>query len=261
VRYPLAANARGVAMHGGPKGFGSRVWRGETFAKAGGAGVTLSYVSADGENGYPGALTTQITYTLTNRDEVRIDYAATTDKPTIVNLTNHTYFNLAGEGVVYDHDLQVLASLWTPTDEAQIPTGEIASVEGTPFDLRQPARIGDKVTSTHPQMVLAKGYDHNFVLDKPAGDPLPVAVRVHDPKSGRRMEVRTSEPGVQVYTGNNLNGSVIGKAGTLRQSAGVAFETEHFPDSPNKPNFPSTVVRPGEAWRSTTVFRFSVDPR
>jgi aldose 1-epimerase len=251
-----------VAMHGGPHGFGSRLWKAETFDHGDSVGAVLSYVSADGENGYPGALSVTMTYTLTSDDVLRLDYRATTTKPTVVNLTNHTYFNIGGyaSGPVYDQLLQVFASHWTPTDARQIPTGEIASVAGTPFDFRKPVRVGDRVYSTDPQMMLAKGLDHNFVLDKPADGALSVAVRLHDPKSGRQLEVRTTEPGVQVYSANNFNGSMAGANGrTLRQGDGLAFETEHFPDSPNKPNFPSTVLRPGQQFHSITEFAFSTD--
>ena len=260
--YKLQANpATGVAMHGGPKGFGSQIWQAKTFQRADEAGAELTYVSADGENGYPGELHVTMTYTLTDANVLRLDYAATTTKPTVINLTNHTYFNIGGfdAGSVNDQAMQVFASRWTPTDEHQVPLGQIVPVAGTPFDFRQPTRIGDRVYSTDPQMVLAKGIDHNFVLDKAEG-ALATAVKLRDPKSGRTLEVRTTEPAVQVYTGNNLNGSMIGAGGrTLRQGDGVAFETEHFPDSPNKPNFPTTVLRPGQHFHSVTEFVFGTD--
>ena len=253
-----------VAMHGGPNGFASRVWRAETFQRGGDVGAVMTLVSADGENGYPGEMRVRMTYTLTQANIVRIDYDATTSKPTILNLTNHTYFALGGAkaGAVYDQDLQILATRYTPADERQVPTGEIAPVAGTPFDFRQPTRIADRIWSTHPQILIAKGIDHNFVLDAPAGTMPAPAVRLHDPASGRRLEVRTTEPGVQVYTGNNLNGAMVGAHDrTLRQGDGIAFETQHFPDSPNHANFPSTVLRPGETFRSTTEWRFSADAR
>jgi aldose 1-epimerase len=260
--YKLQANpTTQVAMHGGQGNFGSKLWKAEIFHKADGAGAILSYVSADGENGYPGELRVRMTYTLTQANVFRIDYEATTTKPTVVNLTNHTYFNIGGadSGSVNDQMLQLFAGAVTPTDQRQIPTGEIKPVAGTPFDFRKMTRIGDRVYSTDPQMMIGKGLDHNFVIDKSAS-PVPLAVRLHDPKSGRQLEVRTTEPGVQVYSGNNLNGGMAGAGNrTLRQGDGIAFETEHFPDSPNHPNFPSTVLRPGETLHSITEWAFSTD--
>lgn len=262
VFYKLQSNpTTQVAMHGGQGNFGSRLWTAEPFRRADAAGAVLSYVSADGENGYPGELRVRMTYTLTQGNVFRIDYAATTTKPTILNLTNHTYFNIGGydSGPVNDQLLQLFASKITPTDERQVPTGDIISVAGTPFDFRKMTRIGDRIYSADPQMVIGKGLDHNFVIDQSTA-PVPVAVRLYDPKSGRQLEVRTTEPGVQVYTGNNLNGSMVGAGNrTLRQGDGIAFETEHFPDSPNHPNFPSTVLRPGQTFRSTTEWAFSTD--
>jgi aldose 1-epimerase len=260
--YKLQANpTTQVAMHGGQGNFGSKLWKAETFRKADGAGAILTYVSADGENGYPGELRVRMTYTLTQANVFRIDYEATTTKPTVINLTNHTYFNIGGydSGSVNDQMLQLFASNVTPTDPRQIPTGEIKPVAGTPFDFRKMTRIGDRVYSPDPQMIIGKGLDHNFVIDKSAA-AVPVAVRLHDPKSGRQLEVRTTEPGVQVYSGNNLNGAMIGAGNrTLRQGDGIAFETEHFPDSPNHLNFPSTVLRPGETFHSVTEWAFSTD--
>lgn len=253
-----------VVLHGGPNGFSNRLFTTETFTRPGVAGATLTYVSADGENGFPGELTVKVTYSLTSDNVLRLDYQATTTKPTVVNLTNHAYFTLGGHasGPVYDQMLQVFASRWTPTDERQVPTGEIRSVAGTPFDFRRPARVGDRVYSGDPQMVLAKGLDHNFVLDQGGKATPGVAVRLLDPRSGRQLEVRTTEPGVQIYTANNLFGTTVGGDGrTLRQGDGIAFETEHFPDSPNKPNFPSTVLRPGETFHSVTEFAFSTDAK
>lgn len=261
--YKLAASpTTNVAMHGGPQGFASRLWQAELVQANGRAGAVLRYTSADGENGYPGELRVTMTYTLGDDDVFRIAYEATTTKPTIVNLTNHTYFNLGGYdgGPVNDEVLQVFADRFTPTDARQIPTGEIRSVAGTPFDFRMPARIGDRVYSTDPQMVLAKGLDHNLVLapDAPRSGATSVAVRLRDLRTGRQLEVRTTEPAVQVYSGNNLNGAMLGAGGrTLRQGDGIAFETEHFPDSPNHPEFPSTVLRPGQTFRSATEWAFS----
>lgn len=263
--YKLAGTnpTTNVASHGGPNGFSDRLWCVQTFKQPHADGAILRHTSQDGENGFPGMLAVTVTYTLTDTNVLRLDYQATTSKPTVLNLTNHAYWNLGGadSGVVNDAILQVFASRWTPTDSRQVPTGEIRSVEGTPFDLRKPTRIDVPLHSTDPQMLLARGLDHNFVLDKPAGEKMPIALALYDPKSGRRMEVRTTEPGVQIYTGNYFNGSTIGANGrTLRQGDGIPFQTEHFPDSPNQPHFPSTVLRPGETFRSTTEFAFSSAP-
>jgi aldose 1-epimerase len=260
--YSLVSNpANGVAIHGGPGGFASKLWEVSTFERRGETGAVLRYTSPDGENGYPGTLVITMTYSLTDAGVFRIDYLATTDKPTIINLTNHSYFNLGGaaSGPVYGQRMQVLASRYTPTDTAQVPTGGLDPVKGTPFDFRTPTSLGTALYRVHPQLLLAKGIDHNFVLDAAAGALAP-AVRLHDPVSGRQLEVRTTEPGVQIYTGNYLNGTELGADGrVLRQSDGIAFETQHFPDSPNKPQFPTTVLRPGETFRSTTEFAFSTD--
>jgi aldose 1-epimerase len=262
VFYKLVSNpGNGIASHGGPGGLGSKLWAVATFERAGRTGAVLRFTSPDGDNGYPGNLAVTMTYTLMDTGVFRIDYAATTDKPTIINLTNHSYFNLAGtdSGPIYGHRMQVLASRYTPTDTLQVPTGELASVAGTPFDFRTPTNLGNALYAAHPQLQLARGIDHNFVLDAPAGTLAP-AVRLSDPDSGRQLEVRTTEPGVQIYTGNYFNGSQPGRDGRpIRQSDGIAIETQHFPDSPNRPAFPSTVLRPGETFRSTTEFAFSTD--
>jgi len=254
--FQLAVNSGTNHIHGGLKGFDKVLWQGEPFEHDGVAGVTFRYTSRDGEENYPGALNTTVTYTLTPRNELVIDYAATTDKPTIVNLTQHSYFNLAGEGNgdVLGHEVMLNADRFTPVDAALIPTGELASVAGTPFDFRTSTAIGARIDADHPQLKLARGYDHNFVLNGDSG----LAARVIEPSSGRTLEVHTTEPGVQFYTGNNLAGSV-GKGGhTYGPRSGFCLETQHFPDSPNKPNFPSTILRPGETYRSKTVFAFGV---
>ena len=262
VFHKLDSNpATGVAIHGGPGGLGSKLWDVETFEKPAGSGAVLRFTSPDAANGYPGTLAVTMVYTLTDANVFRIDYTATTDKPTIINLTNHAFFNLAGgdSGPVYGHRMQVFASRYTPTDLVQVPTGELAPVKGTPFDFTRPVALGDALYAVHPQLLLAKGIDHNFVLDAPPGVLAP-AVRLHDPAGGRQLEVRTTEPGVQIYTGNYFNGSDAGTAGRpIRQTDGIALETQHFPDSPNRPDFPSTVLRPGETYRSTTEFAFSAD--
>ncbi|HMR33928.1 MAG TPA: aldose epimerase family protein [Geminicoccaceae bacterium] len=257
--FRLAGNSAGGAnaIHGGLVGFDKRIWAAETLAD----GVALAYSSPDGEEGYPGRLDVTVTYRLSG-GALRIDYAAVTDRPTVLNLTNHSYFNLAGEGSgdVLDHELTLLADSFTPTDANGIPTGELAAVDGTPFDFRRMTAIGARIGEAHPQIVIGRGYDHNYVLRKSAaGAPEPFA-SVREPSSGRTMQVSTTEPGVQFFSGNNLDGSLVGTGGrTYRQSAGFCLETQHFPDSPNKPHFPSTVLRPGERFASTTVFAFGVE--
>lgn len=239
IAYSVTANAGKNHIHGGSKGFNKVMWEGETFETETASGVHLTYLSKDGEEGFPGNLNCTITYTLSNNDELQIEYKATTDKPTIVNLTNHSYFNLAGPGSqdVMDHEIQINADYFTPTDEMLIPTGEIRSVKGTPLDFTQPMTIGSRIS----QLSGRPYYDHNYVLNR-MDEALAFAARVHEPETGRVMEVHTTEPGMQFFTGR-----------------GNAFclETEHFPDSPNKPNFPSVVLRPGETYRSQTVYSFS----
>jgi aldose 1-epimerase len=258
--YRLSVNDGPNSLHGGAAGFDKRVWDVEPFRSPAGVGLVLRYVSADGEMGHPGRLDTTVTYTLTGDGDWRIDYAATTDRPTVVNLTNHTYFNLAGEGSgdVLGHELRLAASRYTPTDATLIPTGELAGVAGTPFDFRHGKPIGRDIRTAHPQLVGAKGYDHNWVLDKGTTRAPGYAATLRDPGSGRTLRITTTEPGLQFYSGNFLDGTLSGPSGrTYRQGDGLCLETQHFPDSPNKPDFPSTVLRPGETYRSTTVHRFS----
>ena len=260
--YNLPANAKGITLHSGQPFYGAMIWEGQTVREADRAGVTLSHVSPDGEQGFPGEMHIKVTYTLNEANDLRLDYESTTDKPTVVTLTNHVYFNLAGNGSgdVYGQKLQVMADQYTPTDADLVPTGELASVAGTALDFRQLTPIGARIRSNEQLMLHARGYDHNFVLRKPAGDSLPLAVRMYDPASGRLLEVRTTEPGIQVYSANHMDGAVVSAAGTtIRQGDGLALETEHFPDSPNKPGFPSTLLRPGETLRSTTVFHVTTD--
>jgi aldose 1-epimerase len=258
--YKLPANDGPNTLHGGFKGFDKVVWQAEPFEREGERGVVFTYTSADGEQGFPGTLTTRITYTLTDKNELAFDYHATTDKPTVVNLTQHAYFNLAGHdsGDVLNHQLTINASRYTPVNNVLIPTGELAPVEGTPFDFRTATAIGARIEADHEQLKHGGGYDHNFVLDRD-GDGLVLAARVEEPTSGRVMEVHTTEPGVQFYSGNFLDGTLTGKGGHAYQKrSGFCLETQHYPDSPNQPAFPSTVLRPGEEYSSRTVYTFSV---
>lgn len=247
------------ALHGGPGGFGKRWWAIQPLPPQpdGSVALELSLSSDDGDEHYPGRLEVTVRYTLTPADEWRIDYRATTSRATVVNLTHHGYYNLAGSGSALDHTLQLNASRFLPVDARLIPNG-IAEVDGTPFDFREPARIGTRIRAGAPQMLLARGVDHCFVLDRHGRDGLVPAARLRDPASGRVMEIATTEPGIQFYSGNLLDGRLRGAHGqAYRQGDGVCLETQHFPDSPNRPEFPSTVLRPGATFQSTTVHRFS----
>jgi aldose 1-epimerase len=257
VEYTLAQNNGPNHLHGGLKGFDKAVWQAEEFSGQEGVGVNLTYLSPDGEEGYPGALTAKVVYTLNNDQALKIDYFATTDQDTILNLTNHTYFNLAGTEDVLDHVVTLNADRFTPVDETLIPTGELRDVKGTPMDFTQPMAIGARIDQDDEQLRYALGYDHNWVLNHPEGS-LSLAATVYEPATGRVLEVYTTQPGVQFYTGNFLNGAFTGKDGiTYHKRAGFCLETQHFPNSPNQPNFPSTVLRPGEQYAQTTIFRFS----
>jgi aldose 1-epimerase len=260
--YPLPLNNGPNSIHGGLKGFSKRVWQAESALKAEGPTLGLRYVSADGEEGYPGRLTAGVRYTLT-AGAIHIDYTATTTKPTVLNLTNHSYFNLAGEGSgsIEGHELMIAADTFTPARADLIPTGEVQSVAGTPFDFRIAKPIGAGIRDPDEQILLGRGYDHNFVLGPNPSGEARLAVQVREPQSGRLMEVLTSEPGVQLYTANFLNGRHRGPSGrAYRQSDAFCLETQHFPNSPNEPGFPSTLLRPGETFRSRTEYRFFVDP-
>src|SRR5690606_24236624 len=257
--YKRPANDGPNTLHGGVKGFDKVVWNAEPFEREGERGVVFTYASPDGEEGFPGTLQARVTYTLTDKNELAFDYHATTDKPTVVNLTQHAYFNLAGDGSgdILGHELTINADRYTPVDKNLIPTGELASVAGTPFDFRTKNTIGARINDDHPQLKAGGGYDHNFVLNR-SGDGLVLAARVQEPKSGRVMEVPTTEPGLQFYSGNFLVGSFIRKQGHVyAHRTGFCLETQHFPDSPNKPSFPSTTLRPGEEYTSRTVYTFS----
>ena len=261
--YPLPGNPNTkVTLHGGYPSFSAKIFDTELAPDGDRAAATFRHVSADGNNGFPGELSLAVTYSLDNNDTLRVEYVATTTKPTVVNLTNHAYFTLGTHesGPVYDHLLQVFASHWTPTDEHQVPTGEVRSVADSPFDFRQPRPMRETIYSTDPQVMLARGLDHNFVIDGFDGTSLRPAVRLSDPQSGRQLEVRTTEPGVQLFSTNGMGGTIdAGRGMTIRQADALAIETQHFPDSPNKPNFPSTTLRPGETFRSVTEFAFSTD--
>lgn len=254
--YTLAVNNDPNHLHGGVKGFDKVVWNAKEMRSKGGVGVEFSYLSKDGEEGYPGNLSVKVVYTLTESNELRIDYTATTDQPTVVNLTHHSYFNLAGAGSILNHELMLNADKFTPTDATAIPTGKLQSVKGTPFDFTKSTSIGARIDQKDEQIAFGRGYDHNYVLRGGRGR-LKLAARVVEPTSGRVMEVLTTEPGIQFYTGNFLDGSITGKGGQVyQQRYGFCLEPQHFPDSPNQPSFPSTVVKPGQAYKTTTVFKF-----
>ncbi len=254
--YTLAKNNGPNSLHGGLKGFDKVVWSGKQQDSV----LTLTYVSKDGEEGYPGTVTISVRYTLTNDNSLVMDYSATTDKTTILNVANHSYFNLEGQGKgdILDHELMINADGFTPVDSTLIPIGEIMKVAGTPFDFTTPHKIGERINDTTDQQIkVGLGYDHNFALNGKAGE-LRLAARVSAPVSGRVLEVLTTEPGVQFYSGNFLNGSEKGKGSVYGYRSGFCLETQHFPDSPNQPAFPSAVLKPGETFASTTVFKFSV---
>jgi aldose 1-epimerase len=260
--YTLPKNNGNNTLHGGIVGFNKKVWKAREIAAKDGAALEFSYLSADGEEGFPGNLSVKVVFTVpADRNELKIDYAATTDKDTVLNLSNHSYFNLAGEGSgdILDHVITLHAKKFTPVDKTLIPTGELRDVAGTPLDFTAATPIGKRINDSYEQLVFGKGYDHNWVLARAgSGNGLTIAADAYDPKSGRRLEVLTSEPGVQFYSGNFLDGSAKGKGGkAYGQRAAFCLETQHFPDSPNHPNFPSTLLKPGAAFHSETVFRFS----
>jgi aldose 1-epimerase len=260
VAHQLVTNDGKNHLHGGARGFDKVVWSAEPFERGADRGLVLRYASADGEEGYPGALIADVTYTLTDDDKLLIDYHATASKPTPVNLTQHTYWNLSGDRAsnILEHELTINASHITPVDRELIPTGEVKSVVGTPFDFRAPTPIGARIDENDEQLRYAGGYDHNFVLDR-TGSGLTPAARLHDPATGRVVEIHTTEPGLQFYSGNFLDGTIRGKNRRMYgHRGGLCLETQHFPDSPNRPGFPSTVLRPEAEYRSRTAFHFSV---
>jgi len=260
-QYSLAKNNGDNAIHGGLIGFDKKFWHTDTESENSEASLSLTLESKDGEEGYPGNLTAKVTYTLNDRDQLIIDYSATTDKVTVINLTQHAYFNLNGHGAgsVLDQEIMINADQYTPIDNESIPTGELASVEGTPLDFRTPKPIGVNINSSHEQIRFGSGFDHNFIISHPVEGELTLAASVLSPSTGRTLNVYTDQPGIQFYTGNFLNGTLIGKEGAVyaRRNA-FCLETQHYPDSPNKPNFPSTILRPGEQYVTRTVFEFGV---
>jgi len=258
--YVLATNNGPNSLHGGNKGFDKQVWDVTTKDAAEGSQAIFSRTSKDGEEGYPGTLQVRVTYTLTDKNELIVAYHATTDKATPVNLTQHSYFNLAGEGsgTILDHQLTIDADRYTPVDDTLIPTGELAPVQGTPFDFRKATAIGARINDQDPQLKNGSGYDHNWVLNR-KGAGLQHAVTLTDPKSGRTLDISTTEPGVQFYTGNFLDGTIKGKGGHVYAlRTGLCLETQHFPDSPNQKGFPSTILQPGKSYDSKTVFKFGI---
>src|ERR1700758_1346053 len=261
TEYHLPINNNGNSLHGGTAGFDTKVWQASPQNGRDSVGLRLQYVSPAGEMGYPGTLTTTGTYTLDQKNELRINYRATTDAPTVINLTNHSYFNLAGEDKldVYDQKITIDADNYTPTDQTQIPTGQIAPVKGTPFDFTSSTAIGTHLTANDPQLLLARGYDHNWVINRGNNTGLVQAARAEDPQTGRTLTVFTTEPGVQFYTSNFIDGAFTGTSGHIyRQGAGFTMETQHSPDSPNHPDFPTTTLNPDQTYNSTTVFAFGV---
>jgi aldose 1-epimerase len=259
VEYSLAQNNGENHLHGGLKGFDKVVWDAKDLASYDSIGVELSYLSQDGEEGYPGNLRVTVKYVLTETNELRLEYFATTDQDTVINLTNHSYFNLAGAGTILDHELTINADGFTPIRKGSIPTGEIRSVANTPLDFNRPTRIGARIDDDYEQLAVAGGYDFNFVLNDGERQPRKAA-ELFEPISGRSFEVLTTQPGMQFYSGNFLDGTLVGKSGRAYvKHSGCCFETQHFPDSPNQPAFPSTILKPGEKYEQTTVFRFSVE--
>lgn len=266
VKYTLAKNDGPNTLHGGVVGFNQKIWEGAEFKNAKGVGVAFTYLSKDGEEAFPGNLKVKVSYTLTNKNQLILDYEATTDKATPVNFSQHSYFNLAGAGTgdILGHEVMLNADRFTPVDKTLIPTGELRPVQGTPMDFTKPTTIGSRINDSYEQLVLGHGYDHNFVINRTDKDAdkggLALAAKVHEPTSGRVLEVFTTEPGVQFYSGNFLDGTIVGKQGhAYKQRYGFCLETQHYPDSPNHPDFPSTILKPGTTFHSETIFKFSAE--
>jgi aldose 1-epimerase len=262
VTYQLPINNNGNSLHGGTVGFNQHIWAAQPVKTSKTVGLSLTLVSPDGDQGYPGQLTANVVYTLDNNNQITLTYTATNTKPTVVNLTNHSYWNLAGEGsgTIYDQELKLNADTYTPTDATQIPTGAIDKVAGTPMDFRSFHSIGERIRDDFAQLKIGQGYDHNWVLNRKGKSGLVQAAVVHDPVSGRVLTISTTEPGIQFYSGNFLDGTLYGTSGhEYRQGDGLALETQHYPDSPNHANFPTTVLRPGQTYKSQTVLAFSTD--
>ena len=258
--YSLAKNDGRNSLHGGARGFNKVMWAAHELPSKDGSALELTYTSKDGDEGYPGNLSVHVIYTWTDLDELRVQYSARSDKPTVVNLTNHSYFNLTGDSqkTILGHVAQLNAAQFTPIDSGLIPTGELRSVEATPFDFRKPVAIGKRIGDTNEQLQLAKGYDHNWVLS--GGSGLKLAARIVEPTTGRVLEIRTTEPGIQFYSGNFLDGKATGKNGVaLGYRTGFCLETQHFPDSPNRANFPSPILRPGQTYKSQTIYQFKTE--
>jgi aldose 1-epimerase len=259
--YTLPKNDGENSLHGGTIGFNKRIWTAKDVSTSAGEALELTYLSKDGEEGYPGNLSAKVVFTVpANHNSIKIEYSATTDKETVVNLTNHAYFNLAGQGNgdILGHELTLHASKFNPVDATLIPNGELRSVQNTPFDFLKPVAIGKRIDQDDEQLKFGKGYDHDWVIDRTGANTLSPAARVYEPQSGRVMEVLTTEPGIQFYSGNFLDGTIQGKEGkSYPHRSAFCLETQHFPDSPNHPDFPSTVLKPGQHYHSTTVYQFS----
>ncbi|HST11106.1 MAG TPA: aldose epimerase family protein, partial [Terriglobales bacterium] len=258
--YNVPKNDGENSLHGGNVGFNKRLWTGKDVSGPHGQALELTYLSKDGEEGYPGNLNVKVVYTLTDQNELKINYSATTDKETVLNLTNHSYFNLAGQGNgdILEHQLTLHADRFTPVDKTLIPTGELRPVKGTPFDFTKPTAIGARIDADDEQIKFGKGYDHNWALNSGGKGGVKLAAEAYEPKSGRVLQVLTDQPGIQFYTGNFLDGSITGKGGKVyNHRFAFCLETQHFPDSPNHPSFPTTTLKPGQQYHTITIFKFS----